>query len=339
MASPKEAKLVALRKAARAVDTAERKIVNVRGAIAKAGFPYRAPSIPGGVEMEPVKGTTGIDFDTEWARGPGSKVARRMLVNGPLKLAVRVTAKPEIVGLDRLADLIERGEDAPPLIFVANHHSHLDAALMLTSIPLPWRNKMVVGAAADYFFTTRVTGSISALVLGAFPIERSTVNRRSSDLAADLVADGWSLLVFPEGGRSPDGWGQPFKGGAAYLSERCDTAIVPAYIDGAGAIWGKGAKRLKPGRTKVTFGRPLKIDAGENIRRYGERVERMVAELGDEAITDFWTARQRAAKGTTPLLGGPNITSWRRSWALAEQRAKGKAGQRRRQKRRWPAMD
>jgi 1-acyl-sn-glycerol-3-phosphate acyltransferase len=339
MARSKEARLVALRKAARAVDTAERKIVNVRGAIAKAGFPYRSPTIPGGVELEPTNGKTGIDFDTEWARNPSAKVARRMIVNGPLKLAVRVTAKPEIVGLDRLADLRELGDDTPPLIFVANHHSHLDAALMLTSIPLPWRNKMVVGAAADYFFTTRVTGSVSALALGAFPIERSSVNRRSSDLAADLVADGWSLLVFPEGGRSPDGWGQPFKGGAAYLSERCDVAIVPAYIDGAGAIWGKGAKRLKPGRTKLTFGRPLKIAEGENIRRYGERVERVVAELGDEAISDFWTARQRAAKGTTPLLGGPNITSWRRSWALAEQRAKGKSGQRRRQKRRWPAMD
>ena len=32
------------------------------------------------------------------------------------------------------------------------------------------------------------------------------------------MADGWSLLIYPEGGRSPDGWGQDFKGGAAYLS-------------------------------------------------------------------------------------------------------------------------
>ena len=34
----------------------------------------------------------------------------------------------------------------------------------------------------------------------------------------DLIDDGWSLVIYPEGGRSPDGWGQEFKGGAAYLS-------------------------------------------------------------------------------------------------------------------------
>ncbi len=338
MARSTEAKLIAFRKAGRAVDTAERKIVNVRGAISKAGFPYRAPSIPGGIEMEPKKGKTGIDFDTEWARGPGSKAVRRVIVNGPMKLAVRALGDPEITGVDRLADLVKL--DKPPaLVFVANHHSHLDAGLMLTSIPLPWRNKMVVGGAADYFFGTRITSTLSALALGAFPIERTAVNRRSSDLAAELINDGWSLLIFPEGGRSPDGWGQPFKAGAAYLAEKCGVAVVPVHIDGAGAIWGKGAKKLKPGRTKITFGKPLMIADGENSRRFGERIEQHVAELADESISDFWTARQNAAKRTTPSLGGPASTGWRRAWALTEQRAKGKAGQRRRQKRRWPNMD
>ena len=154
-----------------------------------------------------------------------------------------------------------------------------------------------------------------------------------------MINDGWSLLIFPEGGRSPDGWGQPFKAGAAYLAEKCGVAVVPVHIDGAGAIWGKGAKKLKPGRTKITFGKPLIIADGENSRRFGERIEQHVAELGDESISDFWTARQNAAKRTTPSLTGPSSTGWRRTWALTEQRAKGKAGQRRRQKRRWPNMD
>ena len=61
------------------------------------------------------------------------------------------------------------------------------------------------------------TGALSALAIGAIPIERTKVNRRSADLAAELIDDGWSMLIFPEGGRSPDGWGQPFRGGAAYL--------------------------------------------------------------------------------------------------------------------------
>ena len=166
--------------------------------------------------------------------------------------------------------------------------------------------------------------------------ERTTVNRRSSDLAADLIADGWSLLIFPEGGRSPDGWGQPFKGGAAFLAQKTGAPVVPVHIDGTGSILGKGMNRPKPGRTKVTFGAPLVMTAEENVRRFNERIERTVAVLGDESITDWYTARLRAARGTTPSLSGPEYNGWRRTWALTEQRAKGQAGLRRRQKRRWP---
>ena len=42
------------------------------------------------------------------------------------------------------------------------------------------------------------------------------------------------MLIFPEGGRSPDGWGQPFRGGAAYLSQRCGVPVVPIHIEGTG---------------------------------------------------------------------------------------------------------
>ena len=54
-------------------------------------------------------------------------------------------------------------------------------------------------------------------------------------------------MIYPEGGRSPDGWGQEFKGGAAYLSARTGAPVVPVFIDGTGAIYGKGMKRPKPG--------------------------------------------------------------------------------------------
>jgi len=206
-------------------------------------------------------------------------------------------------------------------------------------VPAPWRSRLVVGAAADYFFATRVTGALSALALGAIPIDRTRVNRRSADLASSLIDEGWSLLIFPEGGRSPDGWGQPFRGGAAFLSIRSGVPVVPVHLDGTGAILGRGMKRPKPGRTKVTFGAPLRPREGEDARRFGERIEAAVAVLGDEAITDWWSARRRAAAGETPALTGPAYTGWRRAWALSEHRARGKAGQRRRQRRSWPSFD
>lgn len=333
------AKLVPYRDAARAVRSVGRRVGVARLVIARTGFPYRAPSVPGGVDALPTKARTGIDFDTDWARTPTAKRVRNTIVAGPLKVAVRTLADPRVQGLDRLADLRRLGDDAPPLIFVANHHSHLDAPLMLTSIPLPWRENVFVVAAADYFFTTRTTSAASALALGAIPIDRSTVSRRTSDQAAELIADGMSMVIFPEGGRSPDGWGQPFKGGAAFLADKCGVAVVPVHIDGSGAIWGKGARRLQPGSVTVTFGAPMRMRDDENVRRFSDRIERAVSELGDESLYDWWTARRRAAGGVTPRLTGPEATGWRRVWALGEHRQRGAAARRRRQKRRWPKLD
>ena len=335
----RETKLVPFRDAARAVSAVGRRAGLARATIGRAGFPLRAPTVPRGVEVPPAKARTGIDFETDWARTPTARRVRNTIVAGPMRAAVKAIADPRVQGLDRLADLRRQGEDAAPLIFVANHHSHLDAPLMLTSIPSPWREHLFVVAAADYFFTTRATSAASALALGAIPIDRATVSRRTSDQAAELIADGMSMVIFPEGGRSPDGWGQPFKGGAAFLADKCDVAVVPVHIDGSGAIWGKGARKLSPGSVTVTFGAPLRKRDDENVRRFSDRIERAVGELGDESLYDWWTARRRAAAGETPRLTGPAATGWRRAWALGDHRQRGAAALRRRQKRRWPKLD
>ena len=60
--------------------------------------------------------------------------------------------------------------------------------------------------------------------------------------------------------------------------------------------------------------------------------------VGDEAITDYWTATKREATGTNPKLTGPEYNGWRRQWELSERRKLGAAGLRRRQKRRWPDL-
>ena len=329
------------RLAGRAVGAKGRRLsTKVRRRVGAVGFPYRAPSAPRGVEVPEKPSTLEANYDTAWARETPARAARKVLTAGPMRLMVKALADPEVVGLDRLADFRPRGDDDPPaMIFTPNHHSHLDTPLCLTAIPEPWRSKIVVGAAADYFFTTRFTAAASALALNAFPIDRETISRKSSDFAKSLIDDGWSLLLFPEGGRSPDGWGQPFKGGAAYLSARTGAPVVPVFIDGAGTVFGKGMKRPKPGRTQVVFGRPLVAGDGESTRRFSDRIERAVTELGDEAITDWWSARQRAARRANPSLAGPEYTGWRRQWALSEHRQRGIAGKRRRQKRVWPKLD
>lgn len=291
------------------------------------GFPFTKPTWPSNVPREPEDSTLGVDYDTDWARSPVARAARQVIIAGAMKPFVRAIASPDVRGLDRIEHL------EGPVVFAANHHSHLDTMLLLSAIPADLREKTVVAAGADYFFDTKVKAAASALAMGAIPIERKKVSRRSSDQAQELLADGWSLVIFPEGGRSPDGWGQDWKPGAAFLAVRAACPVVPVHLEGTGRVLPKGRSRPKLGETvTVTFGHPLVPAPGEDARRLGRRIEQAVSELADEATTDWWSARRRAAEGTTPRLTGPDdVPSWRRSWAL-QSKEKG----REKPARRWP---
>ena len=291
-------------------------------------FPLGKPNWPASIPRPPVTRRTGVDYETEWARNYGSRLARAVIVDDVLRPVLHLIASPTVHGEDRLAGL------EPPAIFVANHHSHLDTSLLLTSLPERFRHKAVVAAAADYFFTTRAKGAVSALAIGAIPMERTKVGRRSADLAAGLLADGWNLIMFPEGGRSPDGWGRAFRGGAAYLALRCGRAVVPLYLEGTGRLWKRGKRwpkvAAKGEGVHLVFGAPLWPEEGEDARRLGARVEQTVGALADEWSTDWWSARRRAAAGTTPALTGPAAGAWRRAWAL-DADASSRSG-----RRAWP---
>ncbi len=325
--------------AQRAAGVAEGAVRRAAAPLRRHGFPYRRPTAPRGVEVPREPSKLGGNYDTTWARSPLARTARGAIVEGPLRLAVRTVASPSVRGLDRLTDLTraeEHADEANPVIFAPNHHSHIDTGLMIRSIPACWRRELVVAAAADYFFDARWKAVMSALALNAIPIDRAATSRSTSDRLRDLLADGHSLIIYPEGGRSPDGWGQEFKGGAAYLSARTGAPVIPVFIDGTGEIYGKGAKRLRTGRTTVTFGSPLMSEEGENTRRFNARIQAAVTRLGDETLTDWWTASRRAAEGTNPSLSGPEHNGWRRQWQLGDRRRLSVAGIRRRRKRTWP---
>ena len=291
------------------------------------GFPWRAAPVPTGIEPASPRHPLRADYDTSWARRYPARVVRAAILESVMRPTMAVIASPARRGLDRLDDV------DGPVVFVANHHSHADTPLLLTSIPEPWRHRIVVGAAADYFFSNRVSGAVSALAIGAVPIERTKVGRKSADMARDLIDDGWSMLLYPEGGRSPDGWGQEFRGGAAYLAIRCNVPVVPIHLQGTGRILRKGRTLPRPSRTTVTFGDPLTAGHNETARSFAARLQATVAALGDEATSDWYQARLRAHAGTSPGLTGPDVGAWRRAWALGDRDRRS-----RRRRRRWPAL-
>ena len=123
---------------------------------------------------------------------------------------MRSQVRRRVEGLDVLSRI------DGPVIFAANHASHLDTPLILLSLPDEWRRRTAVAAAADYFFDTWWRAVGSAMVFNTFPIDR-----RGGSMATtpgEVLADGWSLVIFPEGTRSKDGWVGRFQLGAAYLA-------------------------------------------------------------------------------------------------------------------------
>lgn len=290
-------------------------------------FPFTAPTWPTTVVRPPDEPTTGTAFETDWARKYPTRLARAMVLDTVGRGLVEVLASPQVIATDRLADV------SGPVIFAANHASHVDTPLLLTTLPDRFRHKTVVAAGADYFFDKRWKGFLWAFAINAIPIERTKVSVRSTRLASQMLDEGWSLVIYPEGGRSPHGWSQPHRAGAAYLAIRSKVPVVPVHLEGTRRILRKGTGRVTPSTTTVTFGKPLYAADGEDPRDFAGRVEAAVAVLADEQATDWWSARRRAAAGETPSLTGPQAAEWRRFWSLGEGRRPSRSRQ-----PRWPSL-
>ena len=123
-----------------------------------------------------------------------------------------------------------------PFVVVGNHSSHLDAPLIIGSMPRRLAKFMATGAAADYFFDRWWKAAPTALFFNAFPVDRKGTRARKG-MAGQLLADGVPLLLFPEGTRSRTGAMAPFKPGAAALCISRHVPAVPVALVGAYAAW------------------------------------------------------------------------------------------------------
>jgi 1-acyl-sn-glycerol-3-phosphate acyltransferase len=291
-------------------------------------FITEPPSTPRGIQKRQKRPTTGVHYDTRWARRPLAKAVREVGVYGFMKPAIRLYGSPRVIGVDRL----RRVEG--PVLFAANHHSHADTSLLLATIPTTFRRKLAIVAAADYFFPNQITATASALFLGAIPIERQKLSKLSISNALEAISSGHSLLVFPEGGRSPDGWSQRHRPGAAFVAKRSGVPVIPVYLDGTGSLLPKGKNWPKRARCAVVFGDPLKLAENEDARAFAQRIEARINELADEFSSGWWQARRNAHAKVTPELNGPEAGAWRRRWALGP-----KPGSRTVSKtKRWPRL-
>src|ERR1700677_608831 len=228
----------------------------------------------------------GMDYPTKWGRGYTASSVRRALHSVFIPYS-RYLSTLELRGADHIPE-------QRPFIIAANHARHVDTVLLLSAIPAKERQRTVVAAAVDSFFMDHRNAFKTVILFNAIPVDRLKVNRRSAQLALELVEDDWNLVIYPEGGRTPDGQLQEFKGGAAYLAERSKATVIPTYVHESGYL--KGAKYAKAPiyvdanekrhHVIIAFGPPMRCEEGENMRHFGVRIERAVEELGREVSGD-----------------------------------------------------
>lgn len=255
-------------------------------------------------------------FPTAWARSPTATAARSYLLRGLMRPLLWASNRPEIHGRDLIESLRVQA------VLVANHAGHLDAPLILCSLPRAVAERTAVGAAADCFFTSTWRALMTAFVFNGIPLDRRG-RQQSAGLMMELLEDGWSLLLFPEGTSSEDGWMTGFRPGAAHLCVGAGIPALPIAIRGSFAVIPRGRVRPRNGQPRVTvhFGRPLWPADSESARDFNARLQTAVAQLWDEHDVGWWQALRGASGGRavdqSTVARGPAAARWRRVWGSA----------------------
>ena len=173
-----------------------------------------------------------------------------------------------IRGLDELKRFLASRADGGTVILAANHASYLDPPLVGMAFPRPLRF-----VAWDGLFRVPVFSSLIR-ALGAVPVNQENKSSAASLLrqVMGFIEDGYSVLIFPEGMRSPDGKLLPLEGGVALIASKTDTPIVPVWLQGTYEAYPIHYRVPHPKKITVVFGAPilpeeLSADMSEKERR------------------------------------------------------------------------
>ncbi|MGH2418054.1 MAG: 1-acyl-sn-glycerol-3-phosphate acyltransferase, partial [Candidatus Limnocylindria bacterium] len=168
-----------------------------------------------------------------------------------------------------------------PVIFLPNHHLHTDNMIILTHLPLAWRWRLSVAAAADDIFGNPLRGLGAAVIGNAFPLAREGAIRRSLELLGARLDRNFSILIFPEGELTVGGPMKPFKAGAGLIAVEGATPVVPMKVRINRLSWidRRGPGTSLRGDVEVVFGEPMYFASGTDAAAATDRLEEAVDAL------------------------------------------------------------
>ena len=254
----------------------------------------RADALPAGASADHVRS------EKPEARGSGEPIAfpswnrtrlawflRRVSLPTWILPLARVFLKMEVVGLEHLAGLRE------PVIFAANHQSHMDTPAIFLALPRRWRYAVAPAMAKEFFrahffpkeftrrewFTNSLNYYLSCLFFNAFPLpQREAGTRQTLRYIGDITGDGYSVLIFPEGERHETGRMARFRPGVAMIGARLGVPVVPVRLDNLDKVLHPRWKWPKRGPVTISFGAPMRLE-GEDYVSLARQVEDAVRAL------------------------------------------------------------
>ena len=143
-----------------------------------------------------------------------------------------------------------------PAIYVSNHQSNFDIPIIYAGLPIQFRWMAKQELFRVPFFGLAMKRS------GIVAIDRS--NRRTTMhsiiTAAQRIKEGTSVIIFPEGTRTPDGKLQGFKKGALLIAAKAQVPVVPIAIHGSYQIQPKGRWKVNGGPLKLEVLPPISTE-------------------------------------------------------------------------------
>lgn len=173
-----------------------------------------------------------------------------------------------------------------PAVYVVNHLSALDIPSLYAALPFQFR----IMAKKELFRYPMLGWHLKRS--GQIPIERENARSSLKSLvrASEALKSGMSLVVFPEGGRSPDGRLQPFLGGSFYVAIKAQSPVVPMALIGTFEALPMDSFHVRP--------RPFQLVIGDAISTAGYAPREMdkLAALAEGAVADLYYSRSEVSR-------------------------------------------
>jgi len=167
----------------------------------------------------------------------------------------------------------------PPFILIANHASHLDALALACLVPARLCDRVFPISAADVFFNSSASASITVALINSLPMRRKGSPRHAlSELRERLTEEPCGYILFPEGTRNSDEQMGVFKSGLGMLVAGTDVPVIPCRLRGTGRALRKGTRWPKPLPIRLAVGEPLNFQDVDNDRAGWDTVAQQAKE-------------------------------------------------------------